>query len=54
VAYLNLLYRQKAGLEVEGVARQNDLRIAEGWVDKAIAIRKKKTSPPSDQEGPQQ
>jgi tetratricopeptide (TPR) repeat protein len=54
MAYLNLLYRQKADLEAEEVARQNDLRIAQEWVDKAIAIRKKKTSPPSDQEGPQQ
>jgi tetratricopeptide (TPR) repeat protein len=52
MAYLNLLYRQKADLEVEEGARQNDLRIAEGWVNRAIAIHRKKTSPPSDQEGP--
>jgi tetratricopeptide (TPR) repeat protein len=54
MAYLSLLYRQKADLEVAEDARQNDLRIADGWVDKAIAIRRKNASPPSDQEGPQQ
>jgi tetratricopeptide (TPR) repeat protein len=54
MAYLNLLYRQKADLEVEEGARQNDLRIADGWVDKAIAIRRKKTSPPPSEEAPQQ
>jgi len=54
MAYLNLLYRQKADLEVEEGARQDDLRLAQAWVDKAIAISRKQTSPPSDQEGPQQ
>jgi tetratricopeptide (TPR) repeat protein len=54
MAYLNLLYRQKAELEVAEDARQNDLWIADGWVDKAIAIGRKNTSPPSDQEGPRQ
>jgi tetratricopeptide (TPR) repeat protein len=54
MAYLNLLYRQKADLEVEEGARQDDLRIARAWVDKAIAISRKQTSPPSDQQGPQQ
>jgi tetratricopeptide (TPR) repeat protein len=54
MVYLNLLYRQKADLEVEEGARQNDLRIAQEWVDKALAIARKQTSPPSDQQGPQQ
>jgi tetratricopeptide (TPR) repeat protein len=54
MAYVDLLYRQKAELEVEEGARQNDLRIAEEWVDKAIAISHKQTSPPSGQEASQQ
>jgi hypothetical protein len=54
MAYLNLLYRQKADLEVGEDARQADLRIADEWVAKALAIRGKKTSPPSDRERPQQ
>jgi tetratricopeptide (TPR) repeat protein len=54
MAYLNLLYRQKADLESEEDARQNDLRIADEWVDKAIAVSRKKHPPPSDQENPQQ
>ena len=54
MAYLNLLYRQKADLEVAEDARQNDLRIADGWVNKAVAIRRKNASPPSGQEGPRQ
>ena len=54
MVYLSLLYRQKADLEVEESARQDGLRIAEEWVDKALAIRHKQTSPPSDQEIPPQ
>jgi len=54
MAYLNLLYRQKADLEVEEGDRQADLRIADEWVDKFIAIRRKKTSPSSGEEAPQQ
>lgn len=54
MAYLNLLYRQKADLEVEEDARQNDLRIASEWVDKALAIRRREASPPSHEEGPRE
>jgi tetratricopeptide (TPR) repeat protein len=53
MAYLSLLYRQKSDLEVEEDARQNDLRIAQDWVDKALAVAHQQTAPPSDQEGPQ-
>lgn len=54
MAYLNLLYRQKADLEVEEDARQADLRKADEWVNKAIATRRRETSPPSDEEAPPQ
>lgn len=54
MAYLNLLYRLKADLEVEKEARQDDLRIADEWVDKAIATRRKAAARPSNQEGPQE
>ena len=54
MVYLNLLYRQKADLEVDDGARQEDLKIAEEWVDKALAIRRKNTPQPPDQKGPQQ
>jgi tetratricopeptide (TPR) repeat protein len=54
MAYLNLLYRQKADLEVAEDARQNDLRTADGWVGRAIAIRRGETSQPSHQEGPEE
>jgi tetratricopeptide (TPR) repeat protein len=53
MAYLNLLYRQKADLETDQGARQYDLRIANEWVDKAVAIGRKQASPPSVQEGRQ-
>jgi tetratricopeptide (TPR) repeat protein len=53
MAYLNLLYRQKSDLEVDEDARQNDLRIAQEWVDKALAIARQQTSPTPGQEGRQ-
>jgi len=40
MAYLNLMYRQKADLEPEASAREADLKKAEDWVDKAIALKK--------------
>lgn len=40
MAYLNLLYRQKADIEQDADARQADLKQAEDWVDKAIASKK--------------
>jgi tetratricopeptide (TPR) repeat protein len=36
MAYLNLLYRQKADLEASDDARREDLRIADEWVNKAL------------------
>jgi tetratricopeptide (TPR) repeat protein len=40
MAYLNLMYRQKADLEPDDAARQADLRQAEDWVNKALALKK--------------
>jgi tetratricopeptide (TPR) repeat protein len=49
MAYLNLLYRQKAELEITEGARQDDLRIANEWVNKALEARKKAPSPSGQQ-----
>jgi tetratricopeptide (TPR) repeat protein len=40
MAYLNLMYRQKADLESDAAAREADLKQAEDWVSKAIALKK--------------
>ena len=40
MSYLNLMYRQKADLESDAAAREADLKQAEDWTDKALALRK--------------
>ncbi len=40
MAYLNLTYRQKADLEPTAAAREADLKQAEDWVNKALAVKK--------------
>ena len=40
MAYLNLMYRQKADLEPDATAREADLKQAEDWVEKALAVKK--------------
>jgi len=40
MVYLNLVYRQKADLEPDASAREADLKQAEDWVEKALALRK--------------
>jgi tetratricopeptide (TPR) repeat protein len=40
MAYLNLMYRQKADLEPSASAREADLKQAEDWTNKALALRK--------------
>jgi hypothetical protein len=40
MVYLNLMYRQKADLDADASAREADMKQAEDWVDKAIALRK--------------
>jgi hypothetical protein len=48
MAYLNLLYRQKADMELTADARDNDLKQADDLVDKVKAIKQKKmTAPPA-------
>lgn len=45
MAYLNLMYRQKADLESDDSAREADLKMAEDWTNKALAIRKAGAQP---------
>jgi tetratricopeptide (TPR) repeat protein len=47
MAYLNLLYRQKADLETEQAARDNDLKLADGLMDKVKEIKQKKMEAPA-------
>jgi tetratricopeptide (TPR) repeat protein len=47
MAYLNLIYRQKADLETSNAARLADLKTADGWQQKAINVRKEAAQQPS-------
>lgn len=41
MAYLNLMYREKADLECDDlVARESDFKTADEWVDKTLAVKK--------------
>jgi len=43
MAYLNLMYRERADLDCDDPAgRQQDLRAAAAWVDKTLAVKKAK------------
>jgi hypothetical protein len=43
MAYLNLIYRQKADIECGNpVLRAEDLKLAEGYVNQAMAIKKRR------------
>jgi tetratricopeptide (TPR) repeat protein len=43
MAYLNLMYREKADVECDDLAtRQEDLKTADSWVDKTLATKKAK------------
>ena len=44
MAYLNLLYRQKADTETSTSARDEDLKQADDLVDKVKAIKQKKAN----------
>lgn len=46
MAYLNLLYRQKADMETAADARDSDLKMADDLVDKVKAIKQKKMEAP--------
>jgi len=47
MSYLNLMYRQKAEIERDTDAREADLKQAEDWVNKALAVRKGAGGTPS-------
>jgi len=40
MAYLNLMYREKVDIEPDADARAADLKLAEEWVDKSVALKK--------------
>ncbi|MBI3933708.1 MAG: tetratricopeptide repeat protein [Acidobacteria bacterium] len=42
MAYLNLLYREKADLEETPQAREEALKTADMWMDKSLALKKQK------------
>ena len=44
MAYLNLLYREKADLEDSPQAREEDLKMADEWTQKAMDIKKAKAN----------
>jgi tetratricopeptide (TPR) repeat protein len=45
MAYMNLMYRERADYECDNAeARNNDLKAADGWVDKTIATKKEKAN----------
>lgn len=46
MAYLNLLYRQKADMETDPAARDTDVKLADELVDKVKAIKQKKMENP--------
>ena len=50
MAYLNLMYREKADLECDDPgARSEDLKTADEWVDKTLAIKKAKAEKAQEQ-----
>ncbi|HVI10491.1 MAG TPA: tetratricopeptide repeat protein [Candidatus Binatia bacterium] len=52
MAYLNLMYREKADVECDDLAaRQADLKTADGWVDKTLATKKAKAEKQPGQQG---
>jgi hypothetical protein len=43
MAYMNLMYREKADLECgDPSTREQDLKTADDWVDKTLAVKKAK------------
>ncbi len=47
MAYLNLMYRQKADIESDDSAREADLKAAEDWTNKALETRKAAAEKPA-------
>ena len=52
MVYLNLMYRQKAEIDPDDETRQADLKLAEDWVNKALAARKAGTASGSSEACP--
>jgi tetratricopeptide (TPR) repeat protein len=44
MAYLNLLYREKADLEDSADKREADLKTADSWMEKTLEVKKKKAA----------
>src|ERR1700741_3555435 len=52
MAYMNLMYREKADVECDDLAaRQEDLKTADSWVDKTLATKKAKAEKQPGQGG---
>jgi tetratricopeptide (TPR) repeat protein len=52
MAYLNLMYREKADVECDDLnQRQEDLKTADSWVDKTLATKKAKAEKQPGQQG---
>ena len=52
MAYLNLMYREKADVECDDLnQRQEDLKTADGWVDKTLSTKKAKAEKQPGQQG---
>lgn len=49
MAYLNLMYRQKADIESDKDAREQDLKVADDWQQKAMNLRKAAAQKPATQ-----
>jgi tetratricopeptide (TPR) repeat protein len=47
MAYLNLMYREKADCEASSSARAEDLKKADEWIQKTLEIKKKKSEAPA-------
>jgi tetratricopeptide (TPR) repeat protein len=53
MAYLNLIYREKADVECDDLAaREQDLKTADDWVDKTLATKKAKAEKANRQPAP--
>lgn len=44
MAYINLMYRERADLQADVAAREQDLKTADEWVEKALNIKKGATA----------
>ena len=52
MAYMNLMYRERADIQCDDPgARSTDLKTADEWVDKTMAIKKQKAEKQAGQGG---